>query len=224
VIDVLIADDEALLRGGVAAILGVQEDIRVVGEANDGHAAIEQARALKPHVVLMDIRMPEPDGIAATRTIVREQLAGRVIVLTTFGEDTVVWEALGAGASGFLLKTTPPPALVAAVRTVHGGDALLDQRVTRRLIEDFVRRPPPGGARSGPLNSLTAREREVLTLVARGQTNAEIARALFLSPATVKSHINRLFAKLGLRDRVQAVILGYETGLVDVGEAGSASP
>jgi DNA-binding NarL/FixJ family response regulator len=222
VIRILIADDEALVRGGIASILEVHHDLKVIAEAEDGHAAVERARGLRPDIVLMDVRMPNLDGIEATRTIVHEQLAGHVISLTTFDQDRVVWEALSAGASGFLLKTTPPAELAAAIRTVHGGEALLDRRVTRRLIEEFVRRPPPGGITAGPLERLTDREREVLTLIARGQTNTEIAAELYLSTATIKSHVNRLFAKLDLRDRVQAVVLAYELGLVTVGENGTA--
>ena len=211
---VLLADDQALVRGGFKLILDAQEDLEVVGEADDGRAAVERARELRPDVVLMDVRMPELDGIAATRLVVSERLAGHVLVLTTFDEDRVVYDALAAGASGFLLKTAPPAKLVEAVRTIAAGEALLAPTVTRRLIEEFVRRPPPGDAVPERLAELTEREREVLTLIARGLSNSEIASTLFVSGATVKTHVNRILGKLDLRDRVQAVVLAYETGLV----------
>jgi DNA-binding NarL/FixJ family response regulator len=215
---VLLADDQALVRGGFRLILDAQEDLEVVGEADDGRAAIEAARALRPDIVLMDVRMPELDGIAATRVIVSEQLASHVLVLTTFDEDRVVWDAMAAGASGFLLKTAPPVQLVDAVRTVAAGEALLAPTVTRRLIEEFVRRPPPGDQAPERLAALTDREREVMALIARGLSNGEIAERLFLSAATVKTHVNRILGKLDLRDRVQAVVLAYETGLVRPGD------
>lgn len=211
---VLLADDQALVRGGFKLILDAQEDLEVVGEADDGRAAVERARELRPDVVLMDVRMPELDGIAATRLVVSERLAGHVLVLTTFDEDRVVYDALAAGASGFLLKTAPPAKLVEAVRTIAAGEALLAPTVTRRLIEEFVRRPPPGDAVPERLAGLTEREREVLGLIARGLSNSEIASTLFVSGATVKTHVNRILGKLDLRDRVQAVVLAYETGLV----------
>jgi DNA-binding NarL/FixJ family response regulator len=215
---VLLADDQGLVRGGFRMILEAQEDIEVVGEADDGHAAIEAARTLRPDVVLMDVRMPVLDGIAATRTIVAEQFAGHVLVLTTFDEDRTVWDAMSAGASGFLLKTVPPAQLIEAVRTVAAGDALLAPTVTRRLIEEFVRRPPPGETSPERLSVLTERELEVMTLIARGRANAEIAAELFLSGATVKTHVNRILSKLDVRDRVQVVVLAYETGLVRPGD------
>jgi DNA-binding NarL/FixJ family response regulator len=218
VIHVLLADDQALVRGGFRLILDAQEGIEVVGEADDGKAAVERSRELRPDVVLMDVRMPVLDGIAATAQIVGEALAAHVLVLTTFDEDRVVYDALRAGASGFLLKTAPPAQLVDAVCTVADGEALLAPTVTRRLIEDFVRRPPPGEAVPDRLAELTGREREVLALIARGLTNGEIAGRLFLSGATVKTHVNRIFGKLGLRDRVQAVVLAYESGLVRPGD------
>jgi len=214
VTSVLLADDQALVRGGFKLILDAQEDLEVVGEADDGRAAVERARELRPDVVLMDVRMPELDGIAATRLVVSERLAGHVLVLTTFDEDRVVYDALAAGASGFLLKTAPPAKLVEAVRTIAAGEALLAPTVTRRLIEEFVRRPPPGDAVPERLAGLTEREREVLGLIARGLSNSEIASTLFVSGATVKTHVNRILGKLDLRDRVQAVVLAYETGLV----------
>lgn len=215
---VLLADDQALVRGGFKLILDAQDDLEVVGEADDGRAAIEAARSLRPDIVLMDVRMPELDGIAATKVIVSEQLAGHVLVLTTFDEDRVVWDAMAAGASGFLLKTAPPVQLVDAVRTVAAGEALLAPTVTRRLIEEFVRRPPPGDQAPERLAALTDREREVMALIARGLSNGEIAERLFLSGATVKTHVNRILGKLDLRDRVQAVVLAYETGLVRPGD------
>jgi DNA-binding NarL/FixJ family response regulator len=215
---VLLADDQALVRGGFKLILDAQDDLDVVGEAGDGRAAIEAARSLRPDVVLMDVRMPELDGIAATRVIVSAQLAKHVLVLTTFDEDRIVWDAMAAGASGFLLKTAPPMQLVDAVRTVAAGEALLAPTVTRRLIEEFVRRPPPGDAAPERLAALTEREREVMALIARGLSNGEIAERLYLSGATVKTHVNRILGKLDLRDRVQAVVLAYETGLVRPGD------
>jgi DNA-binding NarL/FixJ family response regulator len=215
---VLLADDQALVRGGFRLILDAQDDLEVVGEADDGRAAVERARELRPDVVLMDVRMPVLDGIAATRIVVDEALARNVLVLTTFDEDRVVYDALKAGASGFLLKTSPPAELVAAVRTVSEGHALLAPAVTRRLVEEFVRRPPPGGGALAVLAELTEREREVLILIARGLSNAEIAARLVVSGATVKTHVNRILQKLGVRDRVQAVVLAYESGLVRPGD------
>jgi len=218
VISVLIADDQELVRGGFRMILDAQDDLEVVGEAGDGRGAIEETARLHPNVVLMDVRMPHVDGIAATRRIVAERLADHVLVLTTFDEDRIVYDALQAGASGFLLKTAPPALLVGAVRTVAAGEALLAPTVTRRLIEEFVRRPPPGDGTDDRLAELTDREREVLALIAQGLTNAEISRTLVVSAATVKTHVNRVLTKLDLRDRVQAVVFAYETGLVRPGD------
>jgi DNA-binding NarL/FixJ family response regulator len=221
VIRVLIADDQAMVREGLRMILDAQEDIEVVAEAGDGAAALRAAAEHRPDVVLMDIRMPGMDGLRATEQLLRRGRPGpRVLVLTTFGEDEYLYAALRAGASGFLLKDSPRAALLHAVRTVADGAALLDPALTRRLIADWVRRPPPGGGVPEPLRPLTARELEVFTGMARGRSNAEIAAELFLSETTVKSHVAHVLAKLGLRDRVQAVVLGYESGLVRPGEAG----
>jgi DNA-binding NarL/FixJ family response regulator len=220
VIRILIADDQALVRGGFRSILEGQEDLEVVGEASDGAQAVDEAVRLAPDVVLMDIRMPALDGIEATRRIFSLGVATRVLVLTTFDIDEYVYEAMKAGASGFLLKTAPPRQLADAVRTVASGEALLAPSVTQRLIEQFVRRPPPGAATAPGLEELTERERDVLQLLARARSNAEIAAELFVSEATVKSHVNRILRKLDLRDRAQAIVLAYETGLVEPGSSG----
>jgi DNA-binding NarL/FixJ family response regulator len=214
VIRVLIADDQALLRGGFRMILESQRDIEVVGEAADGHEALALARELSPDVVLMDIRMPELDGLEAARRLLAEHDSPRVLMLTTFDENEYVYEAMKAGASGFLLKEIQPEQLAEAVRVAAAGDALLAPSITRRLIEEFVSRPPPGSGPPAELEELTERELEVLKLIARGLSNAEIASSLFLSEATVKTHVTHVLAKLGLRDRVQAVVLAYESGLV----------
>jgi DNA-binding NarL/FixJ family response regulator len=217
VIRVLVADDQALVRAGFRAILEAQQDFDVVGEASDGGEAVAIAREVGPDVVLMDVRMPGIDGIEATRRLLLDGDAPRVLVLTTFDLDEYVYEAMKAGASGFLLKDAPRDQLVGAVRTVAAGDALLAPALVRRLIEDFVRRPAPG-ARSPPeLDELTERELQVLTLIAHGLANAEIAARLYVSEATVRTHVTHILAKLGLRDRVQAVVLAYETGLVQPG-------
>jgi DNA-binding NarL/FixJ family response regulator len=210
-ISVLLADDQALVRGGFRLILEAEPDIDVVAEAADGVAAVEVALETRPDLVLMDIRMPVLDGIEATRRLLPQLRASRVVMLTTFDLDDYVVAAFRAGASGFLLKTAPPAQLVAAVRTVHAGDALLAPASTRRLIEQFAR--PPGPA-APVLNALTPREYDVLRLLARGLTNAEIAEQLVVEPSTVKSHVASVLAKLNLRDRVQAVVLAYESGLV----------
>ena len=213
-IRVLIADDQALLRGGFRMILESQKDIEVVGEAADGREALEQANALEPDVVLMDIRMPELDGLEATRQLVGGDGAPRVLILTTFDLDEYVYEAMKAGASGFLLKEVRPEQLADAVRVVAAGETLVAPAITRRLIEEFVRRRPPGSGTPPEVSELTERELEVFKLVARGLSNSEIAAMLFLSEATVKTHITHVLAKLGLRDRVQVVVLAYESGLV----------
>ena len=213
-IRVLIADDQALVRGGFRLILEAQRDIKVVGEAQDGEDALAQARGLRPDVVLMDIRMPKLDGLEATRRLLSRDGESRVLVLTTLDADEYVYEAMKAGASGFLLKDVRPEQLADAVRVVASGDALLAPAITRRLIEDFVRRPPPGSGPPVELAELSDRELEVLKLIAQGLSNAEIAASLFLSEATVKTHVTHILAKLRLRDRVQAVVLAYECGLV----------
>jgi len=215
VTSVLVADDQDLVRVGLRTILERREGIEVLGEAADGREAVRQARRLRPEVVLMDVRMPVLDGIAATR-----ELAGspcRVLMLTTFDLDEYVYDALRAGASGFLLKDAPPDRLVEAIHAIAAGDVLLAPSITRRLVERYAGAPgavadPPG------LDELTAREREVLVLIARGLTNAEIGASLFVSIPTVKTHVGRVFSKLGLRDRAQAVILAYEAGLVRAGD------
>jgi DNA-binding NarL/FixJ family response regulator/class 3 adenylate cyclase len=218
---VLIADDQALVRTGFRMILEAERDIEVVGEASDGREAVDEARRLQPDVVLMDVRMPEVDGIEATRRLLgRDESDTKVVMLTTFDMDEYVYEALRAGASGFLLKDVPPEQLVAGIRAVASGDALLAPSVTRRVIEEFVRRPPDS-VRTPPskIAELTARELEVLKQIARGLSNAEIATELFVSETTVKTHVAHVLMKLDLRDRVQAVVLAYESGLVQPGEA-----
>ncbi len=216
-IRVLLADDQALVRGGFRMILEAQADLEVCGEAADGRQAVALARETGPDVVLMDVRMPVMDGIEATRRLLDG--AGpdppHVLILTTFDLDEYVYEAMKAGASGFLLKDVDPADLAHAVRVVAGGDALLAPAITRRLIERFVRRPLPGASRPEGLDELTERELEVLRLIARGLSNAEIAGQLFLTAATVKTHVSRILQKLDLRDRVQAVALAYETGLIE---------
>jgi DNA-binding NarL/FixJ family response regulator len=215
---VLIVDDQALVRVGFRLILETEDGVEVVGEAADGEEAIRAVRRLRPDVVLMDVRMPGLDGLEATRRILAGGDGGcRVIMLTTFDVDEYVYAALEAGASGFLLKDVSPEHLTAAVRMVAAGDALLAPSITRRLIERFVRRDQAAAAAPRELSALTAREREVLTLMARGMSNAELAEHLHLSEATVKTHVARILSKLDLRDRVQAVVLAYETGLVQPG-------
>lgn len=218
-ITVLIADDQALVRGGLRLIIEAQHDMQVAAEAENGIEAVAEAKRLEPSVVLMDIRMPDLDGIAATRDLVANGPAStRILMLTTFDEDHLVYEAMRAGASGFLLKSSPPARLTEAIRVVDAGEALLAPSITRRLVEDFVRRPPPGAEGPEELAELTEREREVLSQVARGLSNAEIASELVVSEATVKTHVNRILGKLALRDRTQAVVYAYESGLVRPGQ------
>ena len=214
-IRVLVADDQALMRTGFRMILDAQEDIEVVGEAIDGADAVRQFERLTPDVAVMDVRMPTMDGIEATRRLTAVDPPARVLILTTFDLDEYVYEALRAGASGFLLKDRPPEELVAAVRVVASGDALLAPSVTRRLIEEFARRAP--SAAPTELAELTEREREVLVLMARGLSNTEIAGSLYVAETTVKTHVGRVLHKLRLRDRAQAVVLAYESGLVQPG-------
>jgi len=215
---IVIADDQALVRVGLRKILETEPDLDVVAEAGDGEDAVAETRLNRPDVVLMDIRMPALDGIEATRRIVSAQPAARVLILTTFGLDTYVFDALRAGASGFMLKDAPPEELVAAVRLVARGEALLAPAVTRGVIEEFARRPVERLREPSPaLAELTAREREVLELLARGRSNPEICAELVISEATAKTHVARILQKLGLRDRVQAVIYAYENGVVTPG-------
>ncbi|MQM26672.1 response regulator transcription factor [Glycomyces albidus] len=218
-IKVLIADDQAMVRAGFAALLNAQEDIDVVGDAPDGVAAVTETTRLRPDVVLMDVRMPTMDGLEASKRILSApaERRPRVLMLTTFDIDDYVYEALRMGASGFLLKDAPPGDLIAAVRVVAAGDALLAPSVTRRLIEECFK-SRPALRRSSRLDALTPREEEVLRLIARGLSNPEIAAALFVSEQTVKTHVGKVFAKLNLRDRAQAVICAYETGLVTAGD------
>jgi DNA-binding NarL/FixJ family response regulator len=218
-VKVLIADDQALVRGGLRKIIDSEPDMRVVGEAEDGVDAVEAAARAKPDVALMDIRMPRLDGIEATRRIVARAGEGvRVLILTTFGLDEYVYEALRAGASGFMLKDSPPEELVDAVRVVSTGAALLAPAVTRSVIEEFARRSPRQEVDSPRLAELTDRELEVLKLLTRGRSNAEIAADLVVSEATAKTHVAHVLMKLGVRDRVQAVIFAYECGLVQPGQ------
>jgi DNA-binding NarL/FixJ family response regulator len=217
-IKVLLVDDQAMVRAGIHMILEAENDIRVVGEAEDGAKAVASAHKLKPDVVLMDIQMPLLNGLEATRQII--QTAGntcRILILTTFERDDYVFEALRAGASGFILKNAPPEDLIAAVHVVAEGNALLAPSVTRRIIHEFAQRTPRNDLKE-KLSSLTEREIEVLRLISKGKTNAEIAADLFVGETTVKTHISNLFAKLDLRDRVQAVVYAYESGLIQPGE------
>ena len=222
-IRVLLADDQALVRTGFRMIVDAQPDMRVVGEAGDGVEAIDRTRELTPDVVLLDIRMPRLDGLEALPRLAAGPRAPRVIVLTTFDLDEYVFEALERGASGFLLKGAPAEQLLAGIRAAAAGDALIDASVTRRLIARFVARRPAEGSHGADLGALTEREREVLELLARGLSNSEIADRLVVSGATVKTHVAHVLAKLGLRDRVQAVILAYEAGLVTPGAGAAGS-
>ena len=214
---VLLVDDDDLMRAGLRAVLSSDPSLEVVGEAADGSAAAIEARAYRPHVVLMDVRMPRLDGIAATREVLAVSDDVRVVILTTFEDDEYIFGALEAGASGFLLKRTRPEELIAAIHTVAEGDSLLSPSVTRRVIDRMARRPPPDASSFPRLDWLTPREREVLGLIARGLSNSEIAASLVIEESTVKTHVRRVLAKLGLRDRVQAVIAAYESGLVQPG-------
>ncbi len=212
---VLIADDDALMRAGLAAVLSTDPTIAVVGEAATGREAVERAQRLGPDVVLMDVRMPDLDGIAATRELASTAPAVRVLILTTFGQDDYIFGGLRAGASGFLLKRTRPEELIAAVHTIAAGDSLLSPSVTRRVIDDMARRPSATITDECALDELTPREREVLQLIAKGLSNPEIANALVVEESTIKTHVKRILMKLHLRDRVQVVIFAYETGIND---------
>ncbi|HEX7740791.1 MAG TPA: response regulator transcription factor [Marmoricola sp.] len=216
---VVITDDQELVRAGFRLILDLEDDIEVVGEAVDGQECLRLVADLRPDVVLMDVRMPRLDGIETTRRIVAAGAASRVLILTTFDLDELVYAAMAAGASGFLLKDVPREQLVGAIRMVARGDAILAPALTRRLVERFVAAPPPSAGAPSQLDALSDREVEVFGELARGRSNAEIATALFLSEATVKTHVARILAKLGLRDRVQAVVLAYESGFLRPGAA-----
>jgi DNA-binding NarL/FixJ family response regulator len=218
VISILIADDQALVSSGLRAILDAQADMEVVAEVADGRGAVEAARRLQPDVALLDVRMPVIDGLEATRRIVQAQLRTRVVILTTFDLDEYVWQAVRAGASGFLLKDVRREQLVVGIRAAAAGETVVAPSVARRLVEQFGRMPEPGAARPAAFDSLSERELDVLRLLARGLSNAEIAAELYLSPATVKTHVAAVLAKLDLRDRIQAVIAAYESGLVLPGE------
>ena len=212
-IRVLIADDQSMVRAGFRMLLSGEEDIEVVAEASDGLEAVDKAARFNPTVVLMDIRMPELDGLEATRRILAADAGARILILTTFGLDEYVYEALRAGASGFVLKDDPPEQLIAAVRTVAAGDALLSPAITKRVIKQFTRlsRPEPPAA----FDELTAREQDVFRLIAAGRSNAEIAQELYISETTVKTHVTHILQKLDVRDRVQLVVLAYQTGLFE---------
>jgi len=218
-VGVLIVDDDDLMRAGLRGVLASDETIEVVGEASDGRDAVYRTRLLRPDVVLMDVRMPDLDGISATREVLAAFPEAKVVILTTFEQDDYIFGALSAGASGFLLKRTAPEDLLAAIHTIAAGDSLLSPSVTSRVIERMARQPAPDESIDTRLEELTPREREVLELVARGLSNAEIAAALVIEASTVKTHVKRILAKLGARDRVQAVILAYESGLVPPGSS-----
>ena len=220
-IRVLEADDQSMVRAGFRMLLAGEEDIEVVAEASNGLEAVDKAARFKPAVVLMDIRMPELDGLQATRRILAADDGARILILTTFDLDEYVYEALRSGASGFVLKDDSPEQLLAAIRTVAGGDALLSPAITKRVIQKFARTPRPSPPKE--LDDLSEREREVFRLIAQGLSNAEIAQGLYISETTVKTHITHILQKLNLRDRVQAVVLAYQTGVFD-GDRGSATP
>jgi len=218
VIRLLLADDEAMVRKGLRLVLETEDDLQVVGEATDGYEAIEEARRLRPDVVLMDVRMPRMDGVEACRQLVDES-GTKVVVLTTFDLDEHLFAAVRAGASGFLLKASPPEELVTAIRAAHAGNALVEPKMTKRLLEEFARRPDPVAAGTIPdrFAELTEREVDVLREVVSGASNAEIAERLYISETTVKTHVNHILSKLGVRDRIQAVVLAYDHGLVEPG-------
>jgi DNA-binding NarL/FixJ family response regulator len=212
-IRVLVADDQSMVRAGFRMLLGGEDDIDVVAEAGDGREAVQKAARFEPNVVLMDIRMPDMDGLQATREILAANPSARILILTTFDLDEYIYEALSAGASGFVLKDDPPEQLIAAIRTVAAGDALLSPSVTNRVISRFARLQRPDPPKE--LDELTSREADVLRLIAKGLSNAEIGAELFISDTTVKTHVTHVLQKLGLRDRVQAVVLAYQSGIMD---------
>ena len=219
---ILLVDDDDLMRAGLRSVLSSDATIEVVGEAADGRAAVDRVLELRPEIVLMDIRMPNVDGISATREVLAAWPDVKVVILTTFEEDDYIFGALSAGASGFLLKRTTPEELIGAIHTVAAGDSLLSPPVTRRVIERMARQPPTDTSSSERLDELTPREREVLELVARGLSNGEIAKTFVIEESTVKTHVKRILMKLRLRDRVQAVIFAYESGLVSPGSRTAA--
>ena len=221
-IRVLVADDQSMVRAGFRMLLSGEEDIEVVAEASNGLEAVDKAARFEPTVVLMDIRMPELDGLEATRRILAADGAARILILTTFDLDEYVYEALRAGASGFVLKDDPPEQLIAAIRTVAGGDALLSPAITKRVIKQFTRAPRPVPAKQ--LEDLSEREHEVFRLIARGLSNAEIGKELYISETTVKTHVTHILQKLDLRDRVQAVVLAYQTGMFGPDALRSSTP